>query len=259
MTSISSVPALSLTLYWSESWSSPSWVISTVTPSWAASNSEILSLTMSVQTWLASVTRRVCSPPPPPSPSAEQPARRPVASAATATAAVVTLIERCFTASPFRWFAPYVAARAVQVDHPIALLDRITPINNTSNLKWHGSSTEDAMTHPAEHTRRLAVELNLAGHVGIVTGVGKGIGREILLTLAREGVSTVALDINPDDLASLATELADIGGEHAQYVCDVRDRARIAEIVADVDTRFGRIDLLVNNAGVGGDGLVSEL
>ena len=115
------------------------------------------------------------------------------------------------------------------------------------------------MTHPAKHTKETPVELNLTGHVGIVTGVGKGIGREIVLTLAREGVSTVALDINPDDLASLATELAEIGGEHAQYVCDVRDRARIAEIVADIDSRFGRIDLLVNNAGVGGDGLVSEL
>jgi len=103
------------------------------------------------------------------------------------------------------------------------------------------------------------VEIDLTGHVGIVTGVGKGIGREIVLTLAREGVHTVALDVNADDLASLAEELAEIGGEHAQYTADVRDGARIREIVADVDARFGRIDILVNNAGVGGDGLVSEL
>lgn len=103
------------------------------------------------------------------------------------------------------------------------------------------------------------MELTLTGQVAVVTGVGRGIGREIVLTLAREGVTTVALDINPDDLASLAEELATIGGEHAQYTCDVRDGARIREIVADVDARFGRLDILVNNAGVGGDGLVSEL
>ncbi|WP_167051804.1 SDR family NAD(P)-dependent oxidoreductase [Salinibacterium sp. ZJ77] len=103
------------------------------------------------------------------------------------------------------------------------------------------------------------MELTLSGQVAVVTGVGRGIGREIVLTLAREGVTTVALDINPDDLASLADELGAIGGEHAQYTCDVRDGARIREIVADVDARFGRLDVLVNNAGVGGDGLVSDL
>lgn len=103
------------------------------------------------------------------------------------------------------------------------------------------------------------MELTLTDQVAVITGVGRGIGREIVLTLAREGVTTVALDINPDDLASLAEELATIGGEHAQYTCDVRDGARIREIVADVDARFGRLDILVNNAGVGGDGLVSEL
>lgn len=103
------------------------------------------------------------------------------------------------------------------------------------------------------------MELTLTGQVAIVTGVGQGIGREIVHTLAREGVTTVALDISEADLASLADELAEVGGEHAQYVCDVRDRARIQEIVADIDARFGRIDILVNNAGVGGDGWVAEL
>lgn len=103
------------------------------------------------------------------------------------------------------------------------------------------------------------MELDLTGQVAIVTGVGKGIGREIVLTLAREGVTTVALDLDRDDLADLARELDEIGGAHAEYVCDVRDAARIREIVADVDARFGRIDTLVNNAGVGGDGYVAEL
>ncbi|GAA5150376.1 SDR family NAD(P)-dependent oxidoreductase [Microbacterium pseudoresistens] len=103
------------------------------------------------------------------------------------------------------------------------------------------------------------MDITLTGQVAIVTGVGQGIGREIVKTLAAEGVTTVALDINEGDLASLDKELSEIGGEHVQYVCDVRDGARIREIVADVDARFGRIDILVNNAGVGGDGLVSEL
>jgi 3-oxoacyl-[acyl-carrier protein] reductase len=103
------------------------------------------------------------------------------------------------------------------------------------------------------------MEINLTGNVAIVTGVGKGIGREIVTTLAREGVRTIALDVSADDLATLKEELAAIGGEHTQYVADVRDGARIRQIVAEIDERFGRIDVLVNNAGVGGDGLVSEL
>jgi 3-oxoacyl-[acyl-carrier protein] reductase len=103
------------------------------------------------------------------------------------------------------------------------------------------------------------VEINLSGKVAMLTGVGRGIGREIITRLAREGVSTIALDVNSDDLKTLKLELSQIGGVHAQYEVDIRDGNRVREIVSDAADSFGRIDILVNNAGVAGNGLISDL
>lgn len=103
------------------------------------------------------------------------------------------------------------------------------------------------------------MKIDLADHVALVTGAGRGIGREIITTLAREGVRTVAIDVSPDELRDLAAELDAIGVEHLEFAGDVRDGARIAEIVAAVDARFGRLDLLVNNAGVAGNGAIADL
>jgi 3-oxoacyl-[acyl-carrier protein] reductase len=110
-----------------------------------------------------------------------------------------------------------------------------------------------------ETNERSILEINLSEDVAIVTGVGKGIGRDVLIRLALEGVKTVGIDTNSADLDSLKGELSEIGGEHSQYVGDVRDGARIRQIVREVDERYGRIDILVNNAGVAGNGLISDL
>lgn len=95
--------------------------------------------------------------------------------------------------------------------------------------------------------------------VAIVTGAGKGIGREILKTFAEEGAITVALDVSQSDLDDLAADLKAGGYAGSQYVCDVRDFGRIREIVGEVVDRYGRIDILINNAGVAGDGWVDEI
>jgi 3-oxoacyl-[acyl-carrier protein] reductase len=110
-----------------------------------------------------------------------------------------------------------------------------------------------------ETNERSILEIDLSEDVAIVTGVGKGIGRDVLIRLALEGVKTVGIDTNSADLDSLKGELSEIGGEHSQYVGDVRDGARIRQIVREVDERYGRIDILVNNAGVAGNGLISDL
>ena len=103
------------------------------------------------------------------------------------------------------------------------------------------------------------MEIVLRGKVAIVTGAGRGIGREIAETLAREGATTVVTDVRQDLLDEVAAEF----GRHAwagrQYVCDVRDAAQIRAMVDDVARRLGRIDVLVNNAGVGPTGAVETL
>lgn len=101
--------------------------------------------------------------------------------------------------------------------------------------------------------------IDLHDKVAVVTGAGRGIGRDICLALAHEGVAVVALDVTADALTAVHTELTAIDPRCRAYACDVRDAARITEIVADVDAGLGRIDLLVNNAGVVDDNPIADV
>ncbi len=101
--------------------------------------------------------------------------------------------------------------------------------------------------------------IDLRGRVAIVTGAGRGIGREIARTLAAEGVTVAATDLRAEPVAALAAELRAAGHAAHGYAADVRDAARVAEVVAEVAGRCGRIDILVNNAGVAPGGPVEAL
>ena len=97
--------------------------------------------------------------------------------------------------------------------------------------------------HIREYTRRLE------GEVAAVTGAGQGNGRAIALRLAREGASVYASDIVPDLLRKLESEISELGAPVATGVFDaskVEDAERFVSAVVD---RFGRIDIMVNNAG----------
>lgn len=94
------------------------------------------------------------------------------------------------------------------------------------------------------------MQIDLSGKVALVTGAGRGIGRVIATTLAKENVATVVTDIRQELLDDLAAEFTKNSWKGAQFLCDVRDRARIGEVVGQVTDTFGRIDILVNNAGV---------
>ncbi len=89
--------------------------------------------------------------------------------------------------------------------------------------------------------------MKLQDQIVIVTGGGSGAGAAIVATCVAEGAQVVAMG---RDVAKLEAACAAAGeGAHAE-AGDVRDRARIKEIVAGTIDRFGRIDILVNNAGV---------
>jgi 3-oxoacyl-[acyl-carrier protein] reductase len=103
------------------------------------------------------------------------------------------------------------------------------------------------------------VHIDLTGKVAIVTGAGRGIGREIALTLASEGVITVVTDINETFLADVKSQFAQHGYQGSQFVCDVRDYSQIEQTIREVEGRYGRIDILVNNAGVAGGAPVEIL
>jgi 2-hydroxycyclohexanecarboxyl-CoA dehydrogenase len=82
--------------------------------------------------------------------------------------------------------------------------------------------------------------------VAIVTGAGRGIGRAISEKLAAEGATVVATDVDGDTAQQTAAAL---GGGALGLATDVASRASVEETVGTVRERFGRIDVLVNNAG----------
>ncbi|HEY7140232.1 MAG TPA: SDR family NAD(P)-dependent oxidoreductase [Methylomirabilota bacterium] len=103
------------------------------------------------------------------------------------------------------------------------------------------------------------MEIVLRGKVAIVTGAGRGIGREIAATLAREGATTVVTDIRQDLLDDVAREFGRERWTGRQHLCDVRDPARTRAVVDDVARTLGHVDILVNNAGVAPGGPIETL
>lgn len=101
--------------------------------------------------------------------------------------------------------------------------------------------------------------IDLAGRVALVTGAGRGIGRELALRLADEGVTTVALDVDAADLAALEEDLSGRGGTFRAMECDVTDAASVGSAIAATEAAFGRVDILINNAGVAMGGPIESL
>lgn len=89
-----------------------------------------------------------------------------------------------------------------------------------------------------------------SGKVAIVTGAGQGIGRGIARRLALEGAHVIVADYNAASVRQVTSELAAHSPQSIAYEVDIADLEAVDRLVADVTAAFGRIDLLVNNAGV---------
>lgn len=92
--------------------------------------------------------------------------------------------------------------------------------------------------------------MNFNGRVALVTGAAVGIGRATAILLAQNGAKLVLVDINGEKLAQLKAELAEYADNILTLTCDVSEEAAVCKVVAAALDRFGKIDILINNAAL---------
>ena len=90
----------------------------------------------------------------------------------------------------------------------------------------------------------------LKGKAAVVTGGGGGIGGATARALAREGASVLVVDVNEDAAASVAAGIAEAGGVAGAFRADLSEEPEVEAVVAEVMERFGRLDVLHNNAAL---------
>lgn len=91
-----------------------------------------------------------------------------------------------------------------------------------------------------------------AERVTLVTGASQGIGRTIAAAFGREGDTVVLAARNREGLEATASQVEDAGGSAVVHPTDVTDEASVSELASMVADRFGAVDVLVNNSGIGG-------
>jgi NAD(P)-dependent dehydrogenase (short-subunit alcohol dehydrogenase family) len=95
----------------------------------------------------------------------------------------------------------------------------------------------------------------LDGKVAVITGAGSGMGKASVKVFVREGASVVAADISGAEQETAA----EVGGDVVAVRCDVTKEADVEKMIATAVERFGRVDVLLNVAGIADGGMLSDL
>ena len=102
--------------------------------------------------------------------------------------------------------------------------------------------------------------MDLSNKVAVVTGSGRGIGRAISLKLAEVGATVVVNDIGEaSPVDSVAEEIKAMGGQSLAVLADVSQAQDVSRLVETIVSTFGRVDVLVNNAGISRDQLIIRM
>ena len=98
--------------------------------------------------------------------------------------------------------------------------------------------------------------MQLNGKLAVITGAGRGIGRAMAVAFAQKGAYIAALDLNPTDLEHTVKLCTDLGVRAASYVCNVTQEDAVSSVLDQVVADFGRLDVMINNAGITKDALL---
>ena len=115
------------------------------------------------------------------------------------------------------------------------------------------------MADAAEKTKPQGVRVDLAGQVALVTGASRGIGRAIALHLASCGATVAGVARTVEGLAGTLDAIRQAGGTAEGFACDVGNAADVPRVVEEIEAKFPKIHILVNNAGVTRDGLMLRM
>jgi 3-oxoacyl-[acyl-carrier protein] reductase len=101
--------------------------------------------------------------------------------------------------------------------------------------------------------------MSLSGRVALVTGASQGIGRACALKLASAGATVAVAARNQEKLDQLVSEISSTGGKAAAFALDVTDEEQVKSAMKEAIAQFGKIDILINNAGITRDQLVMRM
>ena len=100
--------------------------------------------------------------------------------------------------------------------------------------------------------RKWTIEPDFSGDICLVTGAGKGLGRELALKFAEYGATIVLWDLNEDNMKALAEKIREKESDVYYYVCDCSKKDEVQQTADRVREEVGDVTILINNAGIAG-------